>query len=224
MSRVPKYKGPLTSTEKKFWNELTGLFNQLLDDLNLKGLLRRGTPHEDRVRLSHIWRNSGQFAQTYNKFLSLFSSEEHFKSILKQCEPVGLTVEMLTQLYLAELVVLMLLDLELFKTSLLFFLEEKNNIRKNITLGQLLETISSLSPAGAKIRQKIDTRLRNSIAHGLFWFERGGKVYVADNGYLENIRQISLTELLIISKKHNILVHSFISVLREKINQGYFKA
>ena len=118
-----------------------------------------------------------------------------------------------------------LIDYEsVFKTSLLFFLEEENEIRRDMTLTQLLRAIIKISPkAGKKLRKLIDTNLRNSLAHGTFWFNSGGKVFLAKNSYLQEVTEISLVDFMKESKRINIIAHAFANTLGEKIKEGFFK-
>lgn len=106
---------------------------------------------------------------------------------------------------------------------MLFFLEEENGIRRDKTLTQLLKAIVKISPsAGGKIKKLIDTDLRNSLAHGTFWFKRD-KVFLAKNSYLQEIREMSLADFMKESKRVNVIAQAFVYTLDKKIRQGFFK-
>jgi len=111
-----------------------------------------------------------------------------------------------------------------FKTSLLFFLEEEEGITKKMTLGQLLRQIKEISPSiGTRLERMIDTKLRNALAHGTFWFMESGRVFLATNSYLEEVEEITLTEFWIEVRKMSIIGIAFIDTLHQKIKEGYFK-
>lgn len=93
-----------------------------------------------------------------------------------------------------------------------------------MTLTQLLRAIIKISPtAGKKLRKLIDTNLRNSLAHGTFWFKHGGKVFFAKNSYLQEVKEISLADFMKESKKINVISHAFTNTLGKKIKEGFFK-
>lgn len=216
------YGTKLTQTEQKVWDNACALFNELLDDLNSKYLLRKGTIQVDRKNLALIWENSRNYGMTLNEFYKVFESEESVKHVAS-CS--GLTTQTLTYLFISQLVGTMLINYEsVFKTSLIFFLEEEKGIKRDMTLGQLLNAIRDISPStGTKLKTMIDTALRNSIAHGNFWFMQNGKVFLAKNSYLQDVKEIKLVELMIEAKRINVIAHAFIHVLDEKVKQSYFK-
>jgi hypothetical protein len=78
---------------------------------------------------------------------------------------------------------------------LLFFLEEEQGISRKLTLGQLLCQIEIISPSiGRRLRKMIDSKLRNVIAHGDFWFEKDGLHYASDS-YLQETKLITIKQL-----------------------------
>ena len=108
-----------------------------------------------------------------------------------------------------------------FKTSLLFFLKEDAGFHRRMTLGHMINNLKQVSSFGNQVESIIDFELRNSLAHGTFWF--GAKtVFLAENSYLENVQAVPLVDFLIRVKDQNIAAHAFITALNNKIKQGYF--
>jgi hypothetical protein len=107
---------------------------------------------------------------------------------------------------------------------LIFFLEEECGIKKNMTLGQLLIAIKSIDKRiGTELASILPRpELRNCLAHGTFWFEEGGKVYLANNSYLEDLEIIQLSDFMIETKKANIVAIALVKTLVKKINENYF--
>ena len=82
---------------------------------------------------------------------------------------------------------------------------------------------SKISPKiGERLEGIVDKNLRNAIAHGTFWFEKG-KVFLAKNSYLEEVKEIPLHEFWIAVKKQNIVALAFVYVLIKRSKEDYFK-
>jgi hypothetical protein len=212
---------PIAKQEKKLWDQAIILYDELLDELKSKNMIRFMTLPMDRNRLSAIWTNSSEIGKAHNALLKIFTS---IKTAKEFSEKSGLSETTVVQIFLTNLVGLTLIQYEsVFKTSLLFFLEEDNGVRRKSTLTELLNKIEKICPTtGLKLKKLIDTDLRNSLAHGTFWVENK-TIVLADTSYLQNIKKLSLTEFMIESKKVNVIAHALIYTLIKKINEGFFK-
>lgn len=219
------YRNNLTNKEKKIWDEACALFQEMLDDFHSKNLLRKGMIQIDRQRLAFVWENSRNYGMAYNEMVDRFKSKEKSEEFTQKCANAGLTKHTLTYLFISQMIGTFLINLEsVFRTSLLFFLEEESGITKDMTLGQLLWKIKEISPSiGTKLKKLVDTQLRNCLAHGTFWFKKGGKVFLARNSYLEEVEEIELSQLMIESKKVSIIAVALVHILDQKIKQGYFR-
>ena len=217
---------PMTAKERKEFENAKRVFEELLDDFNVRGLLRKGTSHDQREKLSKMWRQSHQFGQAFNTMFKIFDTADHVKAFAARNKVDGINEEVLTGSFLNQMIGLFLYDIEtVFKTSLIFFLEEKQGLRKRMELGKLLKAIKKISPKiWSKLKPLIDLELRNAFAHGAFWFEAGGEAHLAKNSHLTNPKNLKFHELLIRVKKQNIVAHAFVKVLMEKVDQGYFKS
>jgi len=213
----------MTLVEKKIFDESVKLFEELLDDFKSKDLLRKGIPHSDREKLVAILKNSRQIGNAFNVVFSIFDSKEKIDSVIEKCTEEGITDNVLTYTFLSQLFGVAMLNFEsVFKTSLLFFLKEKSGFHRRMTLGQLIKNIKKVSTLGQKIEDKIDYELRNSLAHGTFWFGEG-KVFLVENSYLEGVQEIPLHKFFVRVKDQNIVAHAFIQALIGKTEQGYFR-
>jgi len=212
---------PTAKEEKKLWDEAITIYDELLDELKSKNMIRLITLPMDRIRLRAIWINSDEIGKAYNDLLKIFTSA---KTANEFSEKSGLSETTVVHTFLTNLVGLTLIQYEsVFKTSLLFFLEEDNGIRRKSTLTELLNKIEKICPtAGPKLKNLIDTDLRNSLAHGTFWIENK-TIVLADTSYLENTKRLSLTEFMIESKRVNVIAHALVYVLDKKINEEFFK-
>jgi hypothetical protein len=211
---------PTAKREKELWDEAIAIYDELLDQLKSKNMIRFTTLPMDRKRLSAVWTNSSEIGKAYNDLFKIFTSNKTAKEF---SEKSGLSETTGVQILLTNLVGLTLIQYEsVFKTSLLFFLEEDNGIRRKSTLAELLNKIENICPTtGLKLKKLIDTDLRNSLAHGTFWIENK-TIVLADTSYLENIKKLSLAEFMIESKKINVIAHALVYTLDKKINEGFF--
>jgi hypothetical protein len=216
------YRDELSDAEKPIWDKACVLFEKMLDDFNSENLLRKGTISVDRARLGQIWENSMNFEIAFNDMVGKFRNEESISAFIKGAD---LTQTSATYVFLSQLIGTALINLEaVFRTSLLFFLEEEQGITRTMTLGQLLRQIKIISPEiGACLEEMVDTKIRNPLAHGTFWFKKGGKVCLATNSYLEEVEEMSLAEFWIETKKMNIIAIALIEVLKKKIDANYFR-
>ena len=212
----------LSPKEQKIFNESVTLFENLLDDLKSKNLVRKGTSKSDRKKLAAIWRNSRLVANAFNVIFTIFDSKGKVNSFVSKNAKEGITHEVLTYTFVSQLFGVALLNFEsVFKTSLLFFLREDAGFSRRMTLGKMINVLKGISTFGIQVESKIDFKLRNSLAHGTFWFGKG-TVFLAENSYLEQVQPIPLYDFIIRIKNLNIVAHAFIQALLNKKNQGYF--
>lgn len=220
------YIGELTSVEESIFNEAREIFLELLDDFRKRNLLRKGAPQEQRLRLAQMWKQSYHLGLAYNKIVNLFKDEEKVKSFASRNRDFGFTENIMAYSYYNQMIGIFIINIEtILRTSLLFFLNEKQGLKKRMEIGRLIRTIKKISPQiGRKLEKIVDTNLRNVLAHGGILFAPEGNVYLMKNAHLENPDKISLVEFVIRVKKQNIVAHAFIDVLMEKVRSGYFRA
>lgn len=131
-------------------------------------------------------------------------------------------------IFFSQLIATALHDYEaILKTSFVFFLEEekgiKDGIRSKMTFSKFIRRLKQISPShGDALDKIVDKDLRNSLAHGTYWFDKD-KVFLAKNSYLDEVEQLSLAEFWKRTRRINIISHAFIETLMEKVKAGYFK-
>jgi hypothetical protein len=185
-----------SNKEQALFDEAKGLFGELFNDLNRKNLLRKTIIPMDLDKLKKIWTNTIRYGESFNEISRKFKSFQSQETIEDFARKIGISAQSLTYLFLSQTLSLMLIYYEsLLKTSLLFFLEEEQGISRKLTLGQLLCQIEIISPSiGRRLRKMIDSKLRNVIAHGDFWFEKDGLHYASDS-YLQETKLITIKQL-----------------------------
>lgn len=212
-----------TKKTKDQWEQACDFFEKMLDDFRSRNLLRRNINKSERERLDLVWENSRNYETALKNLFNRFKSVGKIEDFDKFAD-VGLPKDTVNYLFFSQLVGTFLLKLEaLFRTSLLFFLEERRGIRRKMTLGKLLRKIKKISPSiGEELNNLIDTDLRNYLAHGTFWFEEG-VLFLAPNSYLKEVKKISLGKLWMENLKMNIVANALVYTLKQKEEHGYFE-
>lgn len=218
------YIGELTVVEKDIFNNAKKIFEKLLDDFRIRGLLRKGPPQDQRERLAKMWKQSYHLGIAYNTIVNLFKNKENIDSFVNRNKEYGFTKKVMAASYYNQIIGMFIIDIEtVLRTSLLFFLKEKKGIKKRMEIGRLIYTIKKITPKiGNQLDEIVDSNLRNTLAHGGILFESIDEVYLMQNAHLENPEKISLVNFMIRVKKQNIVAHAFIEALMEKVRSGYF--
>lgn len=241
MSRViqnlipsPQYKklDGLTEEEQKIFRNSCSLFERILDGLKAKGLLRTKINPTEVQRMAKIYDNSRFISLAFNNALKNFKKPQDIESaISSEKEPYVMSYTLYSH-FLGNI----LYDFEaLIKTSLVFILKEYDNkstkkqsrihLHKKMALGTLISNIKKLLPVeGQELDDSLDVKLRNSIAHGTFWFD-GGKVFLSQNSYLDEVEPpININQFLWKIRQINLISHAFVETLVWKAEKGYFIA
>ena len=209
-----------SDVEGKIWDEAVVLFEQILSDFNSKNLLRKTIIPMDMARLVELWKNSRNYVVSVNEIIDKFKTKE----AEKLRDDLGLSNTAVFYLFMSQLITVGLVAYEtVFKTSLLFFIDDKQiGVRKTVALGGLLDKIEKFSPkAGADLKKMINLRVRNSLAHGTYWFNQQ-TIYLATNSYLEEITCMDIGDFWIELKNMNVISLALIDALDKKRSEGYF--
>lgn len=95
------YYLPKAAAEKSLWDEAIRIYDELLDELKSKSMIRLATLPMDRRRLSEIWSNSSEIGKAYNDLLKIFTSNKTAKEF---SDKSGLPETTLVQTFLTNLV------------------------------------------------------------------------------------------------------------------------
>jgi hypothetical protein len=138
-----------------------------------------------------LLRKSRNHGEALNEFIKLFDSPKDIA--INKSPNIGISEHGITYALVSLLWGSLIINMEtILKTSLLFFLKEEQGLNKSMTLGQLIKTIKDISPnVGQRLDNIIERKLRNTIAHGSFWFE-SGKVFLSENSHLNKVKEMPL--------------------------------
>jgi len=162
--RMPSYRDSLGPDERTTFDKARHLFEDLLVDFNRRALLRKGTHRDQRERLQKMWRQSRLFGEAFNTTIQLFDDAAKLEAFADRNKEDGFTERIITDSLLNQYIGLLIYNVEtVFRTSLLFFLEEEQGLKKRMELGPLLGTIKVISPSiGVRLEEMTDRELRNA--------------------------------------------------------------
>ena len=212
------------------YDEMMDLYRQLFKELDRRGYIRKGPSHRDREKLSKIWDMSRDLGQTLNYMYSLFDPKDpHREDRMKKLNQLGLTDHHITYLCLQSMLSTFLVNVEsVFRFSFLFFLNdrffnERSYKKATMTVSSLLKELKKVYSPAAEIAGAFDQDIRNSLAHGSFWFENG-KWCITTDAHMKRVKCFELLEVMKKFKRANTAAMAFTDVLLEEINKGTFRA
>jgi hypothetical protein len=168
--------------------------------------------------------------QTLNYLYTLFDPKNPSRqSKVIALNAASMTNDHLTSLWVQSMLVYFLTNIEsIFRFTLVFFLDTKffKNARsqpKYMTASRLLDNLRKIYPQAKVFDKAYNLKLRNSIAHGAFWFDSGELYFTSDPHLLPGtVQHLSLVDLMKDSMKANVGAMAFIAALDDEINKGTF--
>jgi len=200
--------------------------------LDNQNYLRKGRAlsHDDRQMLAYIWNTTSFFAQALNYLTSLFAPKNpHRKTQVNNLGKFGMTEDHLTSLWCQSMIANFLANIEsIFRFTLIFFLDEKffRDVKceaKFMTTNRLLKELKRIYPQAKDFDEAFDLNLRNSIAHGAFWFE-SDKWHLTSDPHFKNIKLLTLADLMMLAIKADVGAKAFIDALNNERKKGTFRA
>lgn len=209
--------------EKELSDKVRKICSDLLDDLYSLDLLRKGISHKVRENLSYMWKTSDQINLAYNNLFK-FIEPEIMSDFEKSLRKYGSNRDEFAVSLVNQMIGAFIYEIEtIFRGTFLFFIKKEQGFKERMMLGPFLTQLEKVSPTnGKKLTPYIDRELRNILAHGSYWMG-SGFIYTTEDWHLETVKPIELSEFMIRTKKQNIVSHSFITSLDEKIRANYFR-
>lgn len=196
--------------------ELWDLLKALDEKDHLRPELRGTKEEEKREEYVRIARNSDKILASFNKFHDMYVNREKREKFFELTKEFGFTDEDLSHLLHAQLVVMFLLNAEMFKNFLAFILRDVNPKK---TLGNLFQTegknlgllikVTQETGEASNIAKRLNINLRNSLAHFMFR-EDGRTIYYYTHQkkgkyWVLKEQKIDSTDLFNEMQEHNLL-------------------
>lgn len=144
----------------------------------------------------------------------IFEERGRSKKFAEHNKNYGFTEDCLAHLFLSEIISTFLRTTELFRNCFLMTLTEREGFYSRMPLGQFLKNLEKVVPKSKVITQKIDVKLRNALAHGLFWLEGTVLNYYEDIKF-ERERSISIAHLWNKIHEHSKITQCLINFIAD---------
>lgn len=178
----------------------------------LRAELRGGI---ERTNFPKILRDSDNLFEAYNMLFSIFGEKGRSKEFVEHNKKFGLYEKGFLYLFLSESISTFQRNVELFKNCFLFIFDLRRGFWAKMTLGPFLEKLINVTGTnGQRIAQEIDVKLRNALAHGLFWMNGVELVYCEDVA-LKKQKRISLDKLWMKTRDQSIVSQCLIKFIAD---------
>lgn len=212
----------VTATEANFFDEMKIKISNLLNDLKSKGHVEKPTKSQIDSFLK-IMDVNDRHSKIYNHLTEILKNSESTKQFLDGSSKWGITKDNFPEMYLFTMVSSFNRQTEGFKLAFLIMLKKSFWVRDKdkMTLGQLCCELNKKSDVAFDITKELELVLRNVFAHPTYWFENG-KVHFCEDASLQNPKTLELGELMLKTKRQNIIFQAFLRVFAEKVRSGFF--
>ena len=202
----------LKGREKNFAKEFRQILKNVLEELRNKNLLSFDSTRGHADFLNILEDHSIKLPRAHNMLWEIFSEKEKSKKFAEHNREFGITERDLPYLLLTVTIYTFIINVELFKNSLLLVLKKEQGFKEKMTLYPFLNVLARNTKDGYKIQKIIDVNLRNAFSHGLFWMKAEYLCYYEDIS-LKKLCQIRFDDFIMEARKHNILCQLLIRMI-----------
>jgi hypothetical protein len=207
--------------EKKLWNEIEPLLNDLLDELKAAGKIETIYTPVETQNLVRTLKKLDDIGLAHNTLLDIFEQQDP-KTFLQETSKFGFDENKLIYMYVACAVTIEVLSTELFKLRLLFHMKDVD-----FAVSRFSTTISAAAPTSwPKLRPYVDNEFRNSLSHGTYAVINKKVVLFKDAKLLPSSdpeAEMTLDKFMMRIKSQNVLYQCLVDVLDKKMKSGFFK-
>jgi hypothetical protein len=220
MSAIDKWIRGFSKKDQPFVAETTSELFDLFNELQQQGHLLPTLESKQRKDFTKVLKTSNGLFEVYNMLFSISDVKGKFvagrnREFVEHNKDYGFTEKKFVNLILSESLSVFLRNIELFRTCFLFVLITGKTFSPTMGVGQLVNCLEkTCGKKGAKIKRKIEYKLRNGLAHGLFWLE-GLKIHYPTDITFNKIDEIALDKLWIKARKQSIITQCLIAVIPE---------
>lgn len=205
----------------KYWDQMQPLFEGLLEDIKRKGYLK--SSGDLPSKFTNLMVTTDKMGASYNMLQSIFDEKGRSTNFVKHNKYFNVTAEGLVYLLVSQSISNVLNNAEMLRNTFLEIIKTNGRFTDKMGLGALLRELEELSPNfGGKVREEVDTDIRNALAHRTYWVDGRDVIYCTDMS-LENEKRIDLVGLWMEGKNLNILYQNLIKLIADKSQKGFFK-
>jgi len=203
--------------EKKLWNEIEPIINELLEELKANGKIEISFTRDEKQQLDNVLDNLTQTGKSLTLLFSLFKDAENSKKFGDVTSEFGFKENNWINLLIETIVFHSILNTEIFKLTLLLHLKDVDP-----KVSRFNSTMARFAPiAWSKLKPYVYSNFRNSLAHGT-WALENKQVVLYEDAELIAYERLDLADLFIKSKDQNVLFICLVNVLAEKNTAKFF--
>ena len=200
-----------------YWNKIEPIICELLDELEANGKIKHVFVPIELEHMTHVIDNIYQLGINGNWLLHLFDPTENLKNFLAVSSKFGFDERKAVNLYIQNSVLSCIFHTELFKTFLLFHLTKVNHRASDFP-----HTMEKVAPKSwKKLKPFVDSKFRNSLAHGT-WALENKQVVLFEDAELVPYERLNLGKFMIKAKNQNILYICLSAIIIQRFKAGFF--
>ncbi len=208
----------ISKGEKVVWLELQSIIHDLLLELRSNGKIELSFTKSEINHLKKLLKNRNEMVFVFNKIMDTTDSWKKAKSFVKTIEGFGFNDVNYVYLLVELAILLVITDTETFKTLLLFHLKDVMSYK----VSDFVQIMKKFAPISwKKLEPFINNKFRNALAHGT-WAIENSQVVLFENAKLIPFEKFELIDFLIKTKEQNLLFACLLSVISEKMVNGFF--
>jgi hypothetical protein len=206
-------------SEKKLLRRIEPILDELLEELKANGKIETFFTESEIEHANSITENLYAIGTNTNLFIHTGENVSKAQRFVSAVSEFGFTDSNIIHLYIEASALLLLQDFECFKTLLLFHLRDVD-----FRAHKFNETMQRFAPkAWEKLKPELDSRFRNSVAHGL-WAIENKKIVLFEDAKLIPFEKLDFAQFVIRVKRQNVIFSCFMNLLYKKAMKGFLRA
>lgn len=219
LSLVDDFVSKVDTNDRPTASKAIEVLWKIFEILQKKGYLRDTLrENTERTKFISVMKDSDRLSAAYNMLFHAFATKGLSRVFAEHNAQFGFDEDGVAYLFLSESISTVVRTSELFKNAFLYVLRtakkhSKDGFWSRMTLGQLSESLN-LSTNGLSmfLTDKMNVKLRNALAHGLFWLEGSMLVY-CDDITLQKQSEIAVSELWIKTRQQSLILQCLLTFI-----------
>ncbi len=206
--------------EKNEAQEYFDSLKELLLDLHSKGYIKKKlNPARGELFMNTIGEGIRK-GKALNAIVNLVEDKDKVSAINEIIDPKKENI--MANIWFNLLLGIYVNEVESFRVTFFQFLKQKQEISKGQTnLNDFIEYVRRISKKGDKALNSINLTLRNSISHGLVWYDK--KVKYSQDANFSKVQAMSLYDFWKETKNANIINQAFLILIADVGKELFWK-
>jgi hypothetical protein len=208
----------IAESEKIVWMELQQIISDILTELKTNNKIETSFTPSELVHFKKMMTTRNDIADNFGKIADTIDSWGRVNDFLEAIKKFNFTDVNYVYIIVELSIMNMLMDSEIFKTSLLFHLKGIKSHKST----DFTPTLKNFAPNNYnRLEPYINSKFRNSLAHGT-WAIENNQIVLFEDAKLVPFEKLELLDFLLKVRRQNILISCLSSVISDKIEKGFF--